>query len=55
MSKYEMARYEESEYEMDIFKTKALDNWPLVWRRFIDDIFMTWTHGETKLTKFIEY
>ena len=31
------------------FETKALSNWPLkpmIWLRFIDDIFMIWTHGE---------
>ena len=43
---------------MDRFETKALDNWslkPLVWLRFIDDIFMIWTHGEDSLSNFIEY
>ena len=43
---------------MDRFETKALENWPLkplLWLRFIDDIFMIWTHGEDALTEFIEY
>ena len=43
---------------MDRFETKALANWPLkplIWLRFIDDIFMTWTHGEDNLTEFITY
>ena len=34
---------------MDRFETKALDNYPLkpmLWLRFINDIFMIWTHGE---------
>ena len=31
---------------MDRFETKALDNYPLkplIWKRFIDDIFLIWT------------
>ena len=43
---------------MDRFATKALANWPLkplIWLRFIDDIFMIWTHGENSLKEFIEY
>ena len=43
---------------MDHFETKALENWPLkpsLWLRFIDDIFMIWTHGEDNLNKFITY
>jgi hypothetical protein len=28
---------------------------PRLWRRFIDDIFMIWTHGEDKLNEFVEY
>ena len=43
---------------MDRFKPKALDNWPLkplLWLRFIDDIFMIWTHGVDQLKEFIEY
>ncbi len=26
---------------------------PLIWRRYIDDIFMIWTHGEEKLDDFL--
>ena len=43
---------------MDRFETKALagsELKPLVWKRFIDDIFMIWTHGEQKLQEFIYY
>ena len=43
---------------MDRFETNALKNWPikpLLWLRFIDDIFMIWTHGQNELNKFIEY
>jgi hypothetical protein len=28
---------------------------PLVWLRFIDDIFMIWTHGEESLQEFVTY
>ena len=41
---------------MHRFETRALNNWPLkllLWLRFIDDIFMIWTHGEDKLQEFI--
>ena len=43
---------------MDRFESKALANWPLkplIWLRFIDDIFMIWTHGEGTLNEFITY
>ena len=43
---------------MDRFETKALDGWdkkPLLWLRFIDDIFMIWTHGLDELQNFIKY
>ena len=43
---------------MDRFETKALNNWPLkplIWLRFIDDIFMIWPHGEDNLNEFITY
>ena len=43
---------------MDRFKTNALNYWdkkPLIWLRFIDDIFMIWNHGEAELQKFLEY
>ena len=43
---------------MDRFETRALDGYylkSLVWKRFIDDIFMVWTHGEESLNHFIEY
>ena len=43
---------------MDRFETKALENWPMkpiIWLRFIDDIFMIWPHGRNELDKFIVY
>ena len=43
---------------MDRFETKALAGYPLkplTWKRFIDDIFLVWTHGEESLKKFIDY
>ena len=43
---------------MDRLETRALDDYPLkplVWKRFIDNIFMVWTHGEESLNHFIEY
>ena len=43
---------------MDRFETKALEGWdnkPLLWLRFIDDIFMIWTHGLDELHQFISY
>ena len=43
---------------MDRFETKALKGYPLkplVWKRFIDDIFCIWTHGKESLKDFIKY
>ena len=43
---------------MDKFETKALAHYPLkplIWKRFIDDIFMVWPHGEDQLNKFDDY
>ena len=43
---------------MDRFETDALNNWPkqsLRWLRYIDDIFMIWTHGQNERNKFIEH
>ena len=28
---------------------------PLIWKRFIDDIFMIWTHGEESLLQFYNF
>ena len=42
---------------MDQYKTKFLETQilkPLVWFRYIDDIFFIWTHGGEKLKKFME-
>ena len=43
---------------MDRLETKALAGFaqkPLTWKRFIDDIFLVWTHGEQSLKNFIDY
>ena len=43
---------------MDRFETKALSIWhlkPILWLRFIDDIFMIWPHGKEELDQFIHY
>ena len=34
---------------------KESDKNPLVWWRYIDDIFMLWQHGENELKKFLEF
>ena len=41
---------------MDQLETKFLENQnlkSLVWFRYIDDIFFTWTHGEENLQNFM--
>ena len=43
---------------MGNFEQKALaaaTHSPLIWWRYIDDIFLLWTHGEEKLNDFITY
>ena len=43
---------------MGEFERKALQNYtdkPHLWLRYIDDIFMVWTHGQEKLDDFIKY
>ena len=43
---------------MDTFETKTLDNYPLkppIWKRFIEDIFIIWTHGEESANQFVKY
>ena len=43
---------------MDRFKTKAVAGFhrkPLIWLRFIDDVFMIWTHGKDSLQEFTTY
>ena len=43
---------------MDRFETKALASYPLkplIWKRFIDDIFLIWTHVEESLNKFVQH
>ena len=41
-------------------ENKLLDNspnnlQPLIWKRYIDDIFVVWTHGEESLHTFINH
>ena len=31
------------------------DNQPLLWKRFIDDMFLIWTHAMDKLMQFITH
>ena len=38
--------------ESDFLKTQEAK--PLVWYRYIDDVFFIWTHGEQKLNSFLE-
>ena len=43
---------------MGKFEQQAIDNSllkPFIWWRFIDDIFMIWTHGEEHIKTFIGY
>ena len=45
---------------MGYFEQKALSKapnnlQPLIWKRFIDDIFFIWTHGGTALQEFYDY
>ena len=42
-----------SEFETSFIKSQQ--NKPLVWFRYIDDNFFTWTHGEDKLRTFLEH
>ena len=39
--------------EQDLLSTSPRQ--PHIWWRFIDDIFMLWTHGETQLQTFIKH
>ena len=38
--------------ETDFLRTQELQ--PFVWLRYIDNIFLIWTHGESELKKFTE-
>ena len=38
--------------QSDFLKTQEAK--PLVWYRYIDDVFFIWTHGEQKLNSFLE-
>lgn len=43
---------------MGALEKKLLDAWPdqpRIWLRYIDDIFLIWTHGLTKLNEFIAH
>ena len=39
--------------EEEILKNTTLK--PRIWRRFIDDVFIVWTHGKETLEKFLNY
>ena len=39
-------------FEQDFLRNVSFQ--PLLWKRFIDDIFMIWTHGEDKFNSFFE-
>ena len=39
-------------FEADFLKSAALQ--PLIWYRFLDDIFLIWEHSKEELEKFIE-
>ena len=41
-----------NEVETKFLKTQELQ--PLVWFRYIDDIFFIWNHSEDELNKFLE-
>lgn len=43
---------------MGILETDIIEKFPIkpyLWLRYIDDIFMIWTHGQQKLNEFIEH
>ena len=43
---------------MGHFESKLISNFhlkPKVWLRFIDDIFLIWTHGDNSLLEFVKY
>ena len=42
-----------SSLEEDIMSRCEVRPW--VWYRYIDDVFFIWTHGEEKLSSFVEY
>ena len=39
--------------EEEILKKAKLK--PRIWRRFIDDVFIVWTHGKEKFEEFLNY
>ena len=39
------------EVETEVLKSQELQ--PFLWLHYIDDIFLIWTHGEEKLTQFL--
>ena len=41
--------------ESRILTTAPEQKTPLVWKRFIDDIFLVWAHGEEALLKFLDH
>ena len=41
--------------KFELEASAAAPHSPLIWSRYIDDIFLLWTHGEDKLNDFITY
>ena len=41
--------------ESHLLQTAPGEKKPLVWKRFIDDIFLVWTHGKEALLKFLDH
>ena len=41
--------------ENQILATAPEQKTPIIWKRFIDDIFLVWTHGEESLLKFLDH
>jgi len=41
--------------EYNILSNTPNDLHPLIWKRYIDDVFMIWTHGEQTLLELLQY
>ena len=39
-------------FETDFLKTQKLQ--PLIWLRYVDDVFFIWTHGKEELENFMK-
>ena len=44
-----------AEIEKNILENPPQNKRPTLWKRFIDDIFMIWPHGQTALHQFLEH